>query len=116
MQPAPEEVALPEAEAEAAQCASAPPANLTLADLAALRARGEKIVLIDVREPHEWERKRLACARLLPLASLLTDPDLVDSLDAQATGLVAAARGSITLRPHTFLAWHPSSAWTRRRP
>ncbi|MBK5913646.1 HesA/MoeB/ThiF family protein [Rhodocyclus purpureus] len=87
----PAELALPGA--EATYCASAPPTRLTLADLAALRARGERIVLLDVREPQEWEEKRLAGAHLLPLASLFSEPDQLESLDANAKILVYCEHG-----------------------
>jgi len=40
------------------------------ADLAALRSRGEPLLLLDVREPHEFETARIEGAHLVPLGSL----------------------------------------------
>ena len=44
--------------------------ELTPAQLAERRARGDDLDLVDVREPHEWQIARIAGARLVPLASL----------------------------------------------
>ena len=54
-------------------------------------------------EPHEWERKRLAGARLLPLASLFADLDLLDSLDAQAKILVYCEHGIRSVAASRYL-------------
>jgi adenylyltransferase/sulfurtransferase len=40
------------------------------AEVAAMRARGESFLLLDVREPHEFETTRLEGSQLVPLASL----------------------------------------------
>jgi adenylyltransferase/sulfurtransferase len=40
------------------------------AEIAAMRARGESFLLLDVREPHEFETTRLEGSQLVPLASL----------------------------------------------
>ena len=39
-------------------------------DVAAMRARGEPFLLLDVREPAEWEAARIEGARLVPLGEL----------------------------------------------
>jgi adenylyltransferase/sulfurtransferase len=45
-------------------------AELSAAELAALQARGEPLLLLDVRQPEEWQRARIEGARLLPLGEL----------------------------------------------
>ncbi|MBI4876978.1 MAG: hypothetical protein HY822_20255, partial [Acidobacteria bacterium] len=42
---------------------------------------GAPVLLIDVREPHEFEKARIAGSRLIPMFSL---PAHLDSLEAQA--------------------------------
>ncbi len=44
--------------------------EITPAELAAKRARGDDFQLVDVREPHEWQIAHLPGARLLPLGTL----------------------------------------------
>jgi len=55
--------------------------EITPAELAAKRARGDSFDLIDVREPHEWAIARIDGARLVPLGTL-----------AQAMGTLDPAR------------------------
>jgi adenylyltransferase/sulfurtransferase len=54
--------------------------DLTVKELAAARARGDDLVLVDVREPHEWAFCHLDGAILIPLRSL---PDRLGELDRQ---------------------------------
>jgi len=49
---------------------SAPVRACSAADVAAARARGEDFLLLDVRNPDEFERARIEGARLLPLPDL----------------------------------------------
>jgi molybdopterin/thiamine biosynthesis adenylyltransferase/rhodanese-related sulfurtransferase len=58
--------------------ASADIPDLTPAELAQRLAGGTDLVLLDVREPHEWETGRLPGARLVPLAQL---GDAIPTLD-----------------------------------
>ncbi|HEU4563614.1 MAG TPA: rhodanese-like domain-containing protein, partial [Gemmatimonadaceae bacterium] len=58
--------------------AQAPVAEVTPAELAERRARGDDLDLIDVREPHEWEISRLPGARLIPLGTLEGALDTLD--------------------------------------
>jgi adenylyltransferase/sulfurtransferase len=44
-------------------------------EVAAMRARGERFLLLDVREPHEFERARIEGAELLPLGRLEAELD-----------------------------------------
>ncbi len=70
---------------------SAPPAaEITPRDLAARLDRGEDVVLIDVREPHEWNVARVARARLVPLGTL---DAAMSSLDASRETFVICQSG-----------------------
>jgi len=50
-------------------------------ELSAALNSGESIVLVDVREPYEWQIGRIPSARLIPLGTLLSGPPDI-SLDA----------------------------------
>jgi adenylyltransferase/sulfurtransferase len=49
---------------------SEPLRELAAADVDAMRSRGEDFLLLDVREPDEWQAARIEGARLLPLGEL----------------------------------------------
>jgi len=70
-------------------------------DLAARLARGEKLRLIDVREPHELQISQLAGAELIPLGSLAARMHELDS--AQETVLFCKS-GSRSARALELLA------------
>ena len=55
-------------------------AEMTPTELAARRERGEDLLVLDVREPFEWEIARIPGAQLAPLGKL---PELVPSLMAE---------------------------------
>ena len=59
--------------------------NIAPAELAARLAAGEKPVLLDVRNPYEWEICRLEDARLIPLDALA---ERLDELDPEAETVV----------------------------
>jgi sulfur-carrier protein adenylyltransferase/sulfurtransferase len=44
--------------------------SVTPKELAGMRERGEDVVLIDVREPHEWEIARIEGASLIPMSEV----------------------------------------------
>jgi adenylyltransferase/sulfurtransferase len=44
--------------------------EISASELAELRKRGEPFLLIDVRQPEEWQRARIEGARLIPLGEL----------------------------------------------
>ena len=46
-----------------------------------LRERGEKFVLLDVREPFEWDIARIPGAKLIPLGELPSRMSELDSAD-----------------------------------
>jgi molybdopterin/thiamine biosynthesis adenylyltransferase/rhodanese-related sulfurtransferase len=67
----------PTAPAETCELPAAAIQEMTPVELSARRARGDDLVLLDVREPFEWELARIDGARLAPLGRL---PDLVPGL------------------------------------
>jgi adenylyltransferase/sulfurtransferase len=62
-----------------AEAPRAPFGEISAHALAARRAAGEELLLVDVREPAEWETARIADAQLIPLASL---PGRIEQLAA----------------------------------
>jgi adenylyltransferase/sulfurtransferase len=60
-----------------------------------LAAKGERLVLIDVREPHEWEIARIPGARLIPLGEL---PRRLAELDPMGEVVTQCHHGSRSLR------------------
>jgi adenylyltransferase/sulfurtransferase len=50
--------------------AETPVHEKSTSELAEMRQRGDAFLLLDVREPHEWERARIEGARLIPLGTL----------------------------------------------
>jgi adenylyltransferase/sulfurtransferase len=48
----------------------APVRERSAADVAAMRARGDSFLFLDVREPHEFETARIEGAQLVPLATV----------------------------------------------
>jgi len=55
----------------------------------------EELVLIDVREPHEWEIARIEGARLIPLGQL---PDRLAELDGHAEIVTYCHKGSRSMK------------------
>jgi adenylyltransferase/sulfurtransferase len=68
-------------QAKAAEEAEAPIPELTPEELKAKIDRGEKFVLLDVRETFEWDIVRLPGARLIPLSELHSRMSELDSAD-----------------------------------
>ena len=58
-------------------------------------AKGDDLVLIDVREPHEWEIAHIAGARLIPLGQL---PDRLGELDGHAEIVTQCHKGSRSMK------------------
>jgi molybdopterin/thiamine biosynthesis adenylyltransferase/rhodanese-related sulfurtransferase/molybdopterin converting factor small subunit len=69
--------------------------ELTVKELQALQARGEDLVLIDVREPHEFEIARIPGARLIPLATL---PERLAELDSSRPIVLHCHHGTRSMR------------------
>lgn len=68
----------------------APVRDLTPAELHARLQRGDDLVLLDVREPREWDLVRLEGARLVPLGSL---PGALGTLDPSRETVVYCRSG-----------------------
>ena len=58
-------------------------------------AKGDGLVLVDVREPHEWEIAHIEGARLIPLSQL---PDRLGELDGHAEIVTQCHHGSRSLK------------------
>jgi adenylyltransferase/sulfurtransferase len=74
--------------------ASAVP-EITPREFADRRARGDDLVLIDVREPHEWDIAHIPGARLIPLGTL---SDALNTLDPARELVVHCKGGSRSAR------------------
>ena len=57
--------------------------------------KGDELVLIDVREPHEWEIAHIEGARLIPLSQL---PDRLGELDGHAEIVTQCHHGARSLK------------------
>jgi adenylyltransferase/sulfurtransferase len=60
-----------------------------------LDEKGDELVLIDVREPHEWDIAHLDGARLIPLGQL---PDRLGELDGHAEIVTYCHKGSRSMK------------------
>jgi molybdopterin/thiamine biosynthesis adenylyltransferase/rhodanese-related sulfurtransferase len=69
--------------------------EVTAAELAAELKAKDDLVLIDVREPHEWEIAHIEGARLIPLSEL---PDRLGELDGHAEIVTQCHRGVRSMR------------------
>jgi len=79
----------------------------TVAELQAARARGEELLLIDVREPSEHARARIEGAKLMPLGQLETRLGELDGWRAKRVVIHChhggrSARACSLLRQHGF--------------
>jgi len=70
------------------------------AELRERLGRGADIVLVDVREPHEWEIARLPAATLIPLRTL---PARLAELDASRETVLYCHHGHRSMRALEFL-------------
>jgi rhodanese-related sulfurtransferase len=75
-------------------------ASLTPRELVEKLARGEDPVLLDVREPWEYERARISGSRLVPLADL---GDRLHELDPGAETVVICHHGLRSAHATRFL-------------
>ena len=69
--------------------------EITPREFADRRARGDDLVLIDVREPHEWDIAHIPGARLIPLGTL---GDALPTLDPAREMVVHCKGGSRSAR------------------
>ncbi len=58
-------------------------------------SKGDDLILVDVREPHEWEIAHIEGARLIPLSQL---PDRLGELDGHAEIVTQCHHGSRSLK------------------
>src|SRR5665213_384295 len=65
-------------------------ATIVPKDLSRALSDGESMVIIDVREPHEWNIGRIPSARLMPLGTL---PGAADELNRDADIVVYCHHG-----------------------
>jgi adenylyltransferase/sulfurtransferase len=92
-------------EGDGAGVSPAATAEMTVSDLKARMDAGNAPLVIDVREPREWEICRIPGARLIPLAQL---PGHLDELDRsqeivlQCKSGARSARATALLREHGF--------------
>ena len=77
------------------QTASNAVPEITPREFADRRARGDDLVLIDVREPHEWDIAHIPGARLIPLGTL---SDALPTLDPAREMVVHCKGGSRSAR------------------
>jgi molybdopterin/thiamine biosynthesis adenylyltransferase/rhodanese-related sulfurtransferase len=70
---------IPQARAE--EEAELPVPEITVEDLKARMDRSDKFVLIDVREPYEWDISRIPGAKLIPLGELSSRMSELDTAD-----------------------------------
>ncbi len=83
------------------------PDEITPQRLAARLNAGERLTLLDVREPYEWSISRIQDARLIPLNSL---PSAVTTLDKSAETVVYCHHGS---RSAAAVAWLQDQGFSR---
>jgi molybdopterin/thiamine biosynthesis adenylyltransferase/rhodanese-related sulfurtransferase/molybdopterin converting factor small subunit len=60
-----------------------------------LAHKGDELILVDVREPHEWEIAHIDGARLIPLSQL---PDRITELDGHAEIVTYCHKGSRSMK------------------
>jgi adenylyltransferase/sulfurtransferase len=84
---------------------SASDGDLEPAEVKAKLDRGDSFVLVDVREPHEWQIARIPAARLIPLGELgrrMGELDPADEIVAHCKSGVRSAKAVDILRKAGF--------------
>jgi len=71
--------------------------EITPRELQARLERGERIVIVDVREPHEWDIAHIEGARLIPLGELAARVHELDSADQIVLHCKTGARSARAL-------------------
>ena len=74
--------------------------SVTPRELQGMRARGEEVVLIDVREPHEWEIARIPDASLIPMGEV---PSRISEIPQTGNVLVYCKVGARSAEVLKFL-------------
>ncbi len=94
---------IPQAKAAEEEEAHVP--QISAPELKAKQDRGDKFVLVDVREPFEWDICRIPGAKLIPLgqlASRMSELDSADDIVLQCKGGARSARALRLLREAGF--------------
>ena len=84
-------------QAKAAEEAEAHVPHITVQELKAKLDRADKFVLVDVREPFEWDICRIPGARLIPLGQLPARLSELDSADEIVLQCKSGARSAKAL-------------------
>jgi molybdopterin/thiamine biosynthesis adenylyltransferase/rhodanese-related sulfurtransferase len=79
---------------------SAAGAEISPSELREQQLKGNNLVLIDVREPHEWEIARINGARLIPLGQL---PERLGELDSHAEIVTLCHHGMRSMKAADIL-------------
>jgi len=77
--------------------------EITATELAAMQRRGDRFLLVDVREPNEWDICRIPGAKLLPLSAL---PERFGELPKNQLIVLHCKAGKRSLRALQFLRQH----------
>ncbi len=85
-------------QAKAAEDAEPHVPSVTVQELKAKRDRGDKFVLLDVREPFEYDICRIAGSKLIPLGNLPSRMSELDSADEILLQCKSGARSARALR------------------
>ena len=85
-------------QAQAAEDAEPEVPSVTVQELKAKQERGEKFLLLDVREPYEWDICRIPGAQLIPLGQLASRMSELDSADDIVLQCKSGARSARALR------------------
>jgi adenylyltransferase/sulfurtransferase len=80
--------------------AASAPGDIAPVELAARLANHDDLLIVDVREPHEWDICHLEGARLVPLRTL---PDVVETLPRDRTLVVHCKLGGRSAKAAEFL-------------
>jgi adenylyltransferase/sulfurtransferase len=85
-------------QAAAAEAAEAPVPNMTVRELKQKLDHGDKFVLLDVREPFEWDICHIDHAKLIPLGQLPSRMSELDSADEIVIHCKSGARSAKAVR------------------
>ena len=86
-------------QAAAVEAAEAPVPTMTVQELKQKLDQGDKFVLLDVREPFEWDICRIDHARLIPLGQLPSRMSELDSADEIVIHCKSGVRSAKAVRP-----------------
>ncbi len=85
-------------QAQAAEDAEPPVPEISVEDLKARQDRGDKFVLLDVREPFEYDIARIAGSKLIPMGELPSRMSELDSADEIVIHCKMGGRSAKALR------------------